>query len=124
MLGQQVRLHSPQELAHLVHQRPADGVLGGHPLDHLAPRFVAGGQRLAQQILEEEHLHTAPAHGRDKLVVLPLSALDPQHIVEQQVVVIRRGQPLEAELRPVHNHLAQLADFGVNTELFHLNHPF
>ena len=86
--------------------------------------FVAGSQRLAQQVQEEEHLHPAFAHGRDELVVLPLGAFHPQHVVEQQVVVIRRGQPLEAELRPMHDHLAQLADFGVDTKLFHVDHPF
>ena len=52
----------------------------------------------------------------DKLVVLPLGALDPQDIVEQQVVVVGRGQAFEAEIRPVNDHLAELADFGVNAK--------
>ena len=52
----------------------------------------------------------------DKLVVLPLGALDPQDVVEQQVVVVGRGQALEAEIRPVHDHLAELADFGVERQ--------
>ena len=58
----------------------------------------------------------ALAHPRDELVVLVLRPLDPQHVVEQQVVVVGRGQPLEAELRPVDHHLAQLADLGVDSE--------
>ena len=54
----------------------------------------------------------------DELVVLPLGALHPQHIVEQQVVVVGGGQPLQAELRPVDDDLAQLANFGIDTKLF------
>ena len=35
---------------------------------------------------------------RHELVVLVLRPLDPEHVIEQQVVVVRRGQSLQAEL--------------------------
>src|SRR3954454_20975939 len=51
--------------------------------------------------------------------MLVLRPLDPQHVVEQKLVVVRRRQPLEAEVRPVDHHLAQLADLGIHPELAH-----
>ena len=83
------------------------------------PGLVAGGQRLAQQVLDVEDLDAALAHPGDELVVLPLGALDPQHVVEQQLVVVGRGQPLEAEVGPMDDDLAQLADLGVDAERRH-----
>ena len=35
-----------------------------------------------------EDLGAALTHGLDKLVVLPLGALHPQHVIEQQIIVI------------------------------------
>ena len=81
-----------------------------------SPRLVAGGQRLAQQVLDVQDLDAALAHPRDELVVLPLRPLDPQDVVEQQLVVVARGQPLEAEVRPMDDDLAELADLRVHTE--------
>ena len=75
-------------------------------LDQPATALVAGGQRLGQQAPELEHLHPALAHPGDELVVLVLCPLHPQHVVEEQLVVVGRSQPLEAELRPVDDHLA------------------
>ena len=91
MLGQHIGLQFPQELAHLVHQRPAHGVLGGDQVDDILTGFVGGRQRFAKQIQVQVDLDAAIAHGLDKLVVLPLGALHPQHIVEQQLVMIGRG---------------------------------
>ena len=96
--------------ADLVDQGQPDGVLRGDQLDQPLPALVAGGERLGEQVLEQEDLDAALAHPRHELVVLVLRALDPQHVVEQQVVVVGRRQPLQAELRAVDHHLAQLAD--------------
>ena len=83
------------------------------------PGLLAGGQRLAQQVLDVQHLDAALAHPRDELVVLPLRPLDPQDVVEQQLVVVARRQPLEAEVRPMDDDLAELADLRVHTERRH-----
>ena len=53
--------------------------------------LVAGGERLAQQVLDVQHLDAALAHARDELVVLPLGPFDPQDVVEQELVVIGRA---------------------------------
>ena len=58
-----------------------------------------------------EDLDAARPHGGDKLVMLPLGALDPQDVVEQQVVVIAGCQALETEVWPVDDDFAQLANF-------------
>ena len=73
--------------------------------------FFGGRQRLAEQIDVIEDLDAALAHRLDELVVLPLGALDPQHVVEQQVIMIGGGQALQIQPWPMHDHLAQLADF-------------
>ena len=75
-----------------------------------------GGQRLAEQVLDVEDLDAALAHAGDELVVLPLGPLDPQDVVEQELVVVARGQALEAQVGPVDDDLPQLADLGVDAE--------
>ncbi|HZL95156.1 MAG TPA: hypothetical protein VFB99_15985 [Vicinamibacterales bacterium] len=55
------------------------------------------------------------AHLLDELIVLVLGSLDPEDVVEQQVVVVGGRQSLEAQLRPMHHHLSQLADLGVDS---------
>ena len=69
-----------------------------------------------KQVLDVEDLDPALAHARHELVVLPLRALHPQHVVEQQLVVVVRGEPLQAELGPVDDDLPQLADLRVDAE--------
>ena len=80
-----------EQRPHLVDERPAHRVLGGHELDQPQPRLVAGRQRLGQQVRQQEHLDAAGAHLGDELVVLLLGPLDPQHVVEEQLVVVRRA---------------------------------
>ncbi len=53
---------SVQEMPDLVHQRPADGVLGGDLGDDQLPGLRAGFQRLAQQVEDVIDLHAARAH--------------------------------------------------------------
>ena len=80
---------------------------------------IAGRQCVGEQFGEEEHLDSSFAHPGDELVVLVLRPLDPQHVVEQQLVVVRRRQPLQAQVRAVDHHLAELAHLRVHTELAH-----
>ena len=119
MPRERVRLEVPQDGAGLIDERHADRVLGRRDLDQPLPALVAGGEGLGEQVPEEEHLDAALAHLRDELVVLVLGALDPEDVVEEQLVVVRRREPLEAELRTVHHHLAQLADLRIRPERLH-----
>ena len=57
-----------------------------------SPGVIARGQCLAKQVLDVEDLDAALAHTGHELVVLPLGALDPEHVVEEQLVVVGRRE--------------------------------
>ena len=82
-----------------------------HPVLHLGL-----DQRLGEQLLGLEHLDAALAHHLAEHVVLGLGAADPQHVVEQQLLGVRRRQRRVLEARPVDHDLAQLADLGMDAE--------
>ncbi len=119
VLGELIRLEVGEQATDLLDERPANRVLGRDELDQPLATLVARRQGLGEQLRQQEHLDAALAHTGDELVVLVLRPLDPQHVVEQQLIMIRRRQPLEAEVRAVDHHLAQLADLGMHTELAH-----
>ena len=83
------------------------------------PASASLDQRLGEEVLEEEHLDPTGAHLDHELVVLLLGPLDPEHIVEQQVVVVRRREPPQAQVRSVDHDLSQLADLRVDTDFAH-----
>ena len=60
------------------------------------------------------------AHPGDELVVLPLRALDPQDVVEQQLVVVAGGEALQAEVGTMDDDPPQLAHLGVDAERSHV----
>jgi hypothetical protein len=60
--------------------------------------------------LEVEDLDTALTHPSDELVVLVLRALDPEDVVEQELVVVRRCEAAEAEVRTMDHDLSELPD--------------
>ena len=80
----------------------------------LSRRDVTGGQGFGQQILNVVHLGAAAAQDLDKCVVLALRLLDPEHVVEEQIVVVARRQSLQTQLGPVNDDLAQRSDFRMN----------
>ena len=105
--------------ADLLDEARPDDRLGRDEVDEPLAGLLARGERLAEQVLDVQDLDAALAHPGDELVVLPLGALDPQHVVEQQLVVVVRGQPLQAELGPVDDDRAELADLRVHAERRH-----
>ena len=48
--------------------------------------------------------------------MLLAGAAHPQHVVEQQFVVVAGRQPRQLEVGPVNHHLAQLADLGMDAK--------
>ena len=56
-------------------------------------------QRLGEQLGQVEHLDVAVAQRLGERVVLLLGAADPRDAVEQQLVVVARGEPLAAPAR-------------------------
>lgn len=43
--------------------------------------------------------------------MISLSILDPHHVVEEEIIVVGRGQPAMCQPRRANQDLAQLADF-------------
>jgi len=97
-----------------VHERRTHCQVVNGSLGRVLACLRAGVERLREQVLVVEHLDAALAHHRDERVVLPLCLMHPQHVVVQQLVLVVRRQPHQAQLRPVHDHLPQPADLGVD----------
>ena len=94
-----------------------EGVDGDHPVQQLlAPALVGqgGGQQVGQQ-------HTRP-RGRQHLgegLVLEPGPLGPHDLVEQHVGDVGRGEAGQLQVGAVQQHLAELADLGVDPEAGH-----
>ena len=70
-------------------------------------------ERLGEQVGQVEHLDAAVAQlGRER-VVLVLGAGHPRDAVEEQLVVVARGEPLQLRPGPVQHHRPQPADLAV-----------
>ena len=78
---------------------------------------VAVLERLGEQLVEQQHLDAALAHQVDERVELLAGAAHPDHVVEQQLVAVRRRQALVREVGPVDDHAAQRPDLGRDAEL-------
>ncbi len=63
-----------------------------------------------------DHFDAAVAHLGDEVEMIALGVLDPQHVVEQEVVAIARRQPLVGAARRARHHQPKLADFRMNAE--------
>ena len=112
-LGQPARRQRVQERAGVIDQSQADFVR--HDLAIQQPCFRVGVvHRLGKELVQFDNLDVAVAHLVDEVEVVTTGVLYPQHIVEQQVVAIGRGEPLVRQTGRAHQHLAQLADLGVN----------
>jgi hypothetical protein len=59
------------------------------------------------------------AQQRGELVVLGLGLLDPEQLVEQQLVDVGRGEPAQLQVGAVQQHPAQAADLGGDLEPAH-----
>jgi hypothetical protein len=56
----------------------------------------------------------ALAHLVDEVLMVALGVLDPEDVVEQQVVAVRRREALVGQPGRADQHLAQAADLGVD----------
>lgn len=73
-------------------------------------------QRLTEQIAEEVHLHTAVAQHVREAVVLLAGPADPEHVVEEERVLVAGGEPLQFQIRAVQDDAAQPPGLGVDVE--------
>ena len=86
-----------------------------HTVEHPLPRLWHL-EDIGQQLLGVEDLHPSVAHHRDERVVFLLGPLDPDHVVKQQLLGVRRRQPRVLEAGPVHDHLAQRSDLRLDAK--------
>ena len=110
--GERAGLQAVQERPRLVDQ--AEPHLVGDDLPVQEPRLRIGvGEYLGQEIVQLDDLHPAFAHLGDEVEMVPLGALHPQDVVEQEVVAVGRGEPVVGEPGCADQDLAQLADLGM-----------
>ncbi len=119
MFGEEFRLEILQKGPDLIHQGPADRVLGGDLLDDHAAGFRAGGKGFCKQILDEEDFHPVGQHDLCKVLVFQLGPFHPQHVIEEEFIVVGGGEPFEAQVGPVDDDFPELACFRVHAEICH-----
>jgi hypothetical protein len=74
------------------------------------------GEGFREQFGEVVHVHALVAEHLGERVVLFLGPLGPQHVIEQQLGGVTRGEPGQFQAWTVHDDLAELADLGLNAE--------
>ena len=73
-------------------------------------------ERLREQLVQEQNLDAAFAHQVDERVVLLPRAAHPDHVVEEELVGVRRREPLVGEVGPVHHHGAEPSDLRMRAQ--------
>ena len=76
-------------------------------------RASASSSVSASRSWNEQHLDAALAHQVDERVVLLPGAPHPDHVVEEQLVAVRRREPLVREVGPVHHDRSERPDLRV-----------
>lgn len=115
MAGEGGRVHLVQCGADRGGQRRAERELGRGLVEDLGAGLV-DLQCLGEQVGEVVHLDAAFAEGVGEHVVLLAGALGPQHLVEEQVVLVGRGEPEQFQVGAVQQDLPQPPDLGGDGE--------
>ena len=109
-LGRRGVAQQPLEVAA---HRVAEVEVAQRLLDRVGAGVAVLLEGLGEQVGEVEHLDVAAAQlGRER-VVLVLRARHPRDAVEEQLVVVARGEPLQLRPGPVQHHRPQPADLAV-----------
>ena len=120
-LGQLARRQRFQIAAYFIQQ--AQAKLIGHDLvvEDPCARF---GQRhgLGQQIVHLHDVDATVAHLVHEIKVIALGVIDPQHVVKQQRVAVRRRQPLMRAAWCAHHDFTQHAHFRMHAKLLSFRH--
>ena len=75
------------------------------------------GHHLGEQVLQFEDLHTAIDHLGDEVEVVAAGLLQPDDVVEQQLVAVLRRQPLVRKSRCAHHDSPQPARLRPHSQL-------
>ena len=112
------RVGGVEEAPHGDGEITTEVVVGDHPIEQPAPGDVVL-DGLREEVADVEHLDTAVGQRVGERVVLLAGALDPQHVVEEQLAAVGRGEAAELEVRTVQQHPSQDPDLGVHVESGH-----
>ncbi len=115
MLGELRRRNLGEPRAHDRGKAWADVVRRDPPIEDPCARLLVG-HGLGQQVVQFEHLDAPLPHLEHEVVVVLLSLVHPEHVVEQEIGAISRRQPLVGQARATDQDRSQRADFAMNTE--------
>ena len=104
-----------EERAQRLDQVGAEQLRRADAVEHEGPAFWPL-QGLAQELPEVVNLHPFLTEHLGERVVLLLGLLGPQHIVEEQLADVPRGQSGQLESGPVHDDLAEPSHLGSDVE--------
>ncbi|MNC45470.1 hypothetical protein D3C75_944330 [compost metagenome] len=93
-------------------QADTDGIRGDLAVEDPFQRFRVCDD-IGQQIVHFQHFDAAFTHFGDEIEVVALGLIDPDDVVEQQLVAVARGQALVRQARGTDHHFAQFAGFGM-----------
>ena len=89
--------------------------LVGNDLAIEQPRLCFGDRdRLGQQVVQLDDLDPPVTHLVHEVEVVTAGVLHPHHVVEKQIIAVRRGQPLMSQARGADQNLAQHPDLGMH----------
>ena len=74
--------------------------------------------RLGQEVVHFDDLDPAVAHLLHEVEMVALGGLDPDHVIEQQLVAVGGRQALMGAPGRADHHLAQLSDLRVHAEVW------
>lgn len=87
-------------------QTQAHHVVGDLAVEHPCPR-LGDRHHLGEQVLQFQDLDTVVFHLRDEIEVVAAGLLQPDHVVEEQLVAVLRGEALVGESRCADQNAAQ-----------------
>jgi hypothetical protein len=115
-LGQSIGGQGLEERPGALDESESDLVGDDFAVEQPCPRFRLG-DGVGQHLVQLEDLHAVGAQIVDEGGVIAFGVLDPQHVVEEQFVGVRRGEPVVGEAGGGHEHPSQLPDLRVHAEI-------
>ena len=109
MGSQLIRIHLEEVRPYLVHEGDTYRHLRHDPLDRRLARLLVQGQRLGEQIPQQVHLDAPFSQMIHEDIMLLPGFADPENVVEEELLGVRRGESLKAQVRTVDQHLAESA---------------
>src|SRR5262249_24927287 len=74
-------------------------------------------QNLREQVMKLKHLNASLLHLQDEVIMVLLRFLDPDDVIEKQVLAISRCESLMRQTWVAHHNRAELSDLGMNANV-------